>query len=389
MSYTNVICFFIILAPFINSITGFTTKEYGLSIIGPLFYSLGLLFFLLLSLHKQRSCLPVFLLLFVFLHFFVSVIYGMNNVNDLQHYIKFAFPFIIYFSLKYTTLKIDFLQIKKAIILSGLIYLYFILLSFIIGYKQYDNKIGYWGWVGAGNDMLVFLLFLLPYAALEFTWKKKLVYFSGLFLTFTKSLFLLIPVYALYEIFLKKRSTLSKRLYCLTFSICLLFSFYYITVSYYRARADEHTINLSSLSSYGEREYRFLSFGRSIYLERFIGNFEHKSPFEIIWGSGLQGGLFFTEGKVGIEMDPFDILNNYGIFLLTGFIYLFYLKILFSKNLCLYHKFLFLPAISYSIFGGHLSNNPIANIPVAMLILLIEKGEVPGMELSRERETKC
>jgi hypothetical protein len=389
MPYTNIICFFIILAPFINSITGLTIKEYGLSIIGPLFYSLGLLFFILLSLHKQRSFLPVFLLLFVFLHFFVSVIYGMNNVNDLQHYIKFAFPFIIYFSLKYTTLKIDFLQIKKAIIFSGLIYLYFILLSFIIGYRRYDTKIGYWGGVGAGNDMLVFLLFLLPYAALEFTWKKKLVYFSGLVLTFTKSLFLLIPVYTLYEIFLKKRSTLSKRLYCLTFSICLLLSFYYITVSYHKSLADEYRINLSSLSNYGESEYRFLSFGRSIYLERFIGNFEYKSLFDIVWGSGLQGGLFFTEGKVGIEMDPFDVFNNYGIFLLAGFIYFYYLKILFSKQLHMYHKFLFLPAISYSILGGHLANNPIANIPVAMLILLIEKGEVPGMELSNSRKTKC
>jgi len=378
ISYTKIICLFICAAPIINNINGYTMREFNLSILGPVFYLAGFMFFCGLTLYKQKKIFPFLGLIVFVVHFAISVAMGYNNIRQIQYYIKFVFPFIIYLVLKYTVLNINFNKIQKGIIMSGWIYIFFIFFSFLIGFKYYEGK-GYYGFIHALNDLIIFLLFLLPVVFLRFNWQKKLIYFCGIFMTFSKALIVTIPYYLVFEMLSKSNRKIINKFFMVIFCVFMIVLLGKTTIPYYGRIAKSIDVNLFSKEVFFEKKdnyilYNFLLFGRYKWLNVFYKNHKDKSFFEKIWGSGFLGAEIITEGKGGIEMDPFDVYNIYGVFFLAVFVYFYYFKIVLIRGLKYQYKLLFLPAIGYSIFGGHLANNPISNIPVAILILLLERG---------------
>jgi hypothetical protein len=118
-----------------------------------------------------------------------------------------------------------------------------------------------------------------------------------------------------------------------------------------------------------------VSAGRAKYANALFGNID-KNYMDYLIGSGLSGAIDITDGKVGIEMDVLDAFNIYGVvgvFILFSFYYI----PIFRMKLPYYSKIIFFVVVLYSVFGGHLINNPLCNVYYAIFLgLLCNKNKI-------------
>ncbi len=120
--------------------------------------------------------------------------------------------------------------------------------------------------------------------------------------------------------------------------------------------------------------YNFITFGRYRYLKMMIDRIQEKSYVEIFFGSGIIGAARITSGKGGIEMDPADAFNIFGILGLLIVIYFYYVKPMASKYAPGEFKLYYTMCIIYSVLGGHLIMNPISNTFYVIYLVILERG---------------
>jgi hypothetical protein len=226
---------------------------------------------------------------------------------------------------------------------------------------------GYYGFVHGNNDYVVMFFALFP---LTTFWRNRLAlasYYVALALTRSKGLIALAPM----MIMIPKSNKVRLGIVAVAGGILFLTVSYYVRyfLSNFGAGYELTPMNLLI----------FLSFGRLRYLFRLFENMGDKSLIEHLVGSGFHGGLQYLGGKVGIEMDPFDAYNVYGLLGLVLSAWFYYWQILGLKNMAWKTKVKFLPLIGYSIAGGHLFNNPMSNLVFVLVLFILEgRRERPG-----------
>lgn len=379
--------FFVVLSPFVNNLNGLTMRFYGISLVGPLFYGGFLLLFGIFGLmlippfEQPRFFLICFgTVAWYLLQFFCRLV----DISSIQYYIKFFFPFIIYACLKYSRLSDKNLtKIEKLWRASILVYSFFILLSFLIGFKYYGGK-GYYGFIHGIND-LTFLLLLGFYSIMtRSSLKGKIVYVVSVLLTFSKMIFLFVPLLVFYGLKYVKGGRRREKAFfwrsasMLVLLVAAVFASRYF-ISYFTDLVVAHKLNsvervISTHKENPDFVYRFITFGRYRYLKMMIDRIQEKSYLEIFFGSGIIGATRITSGKVGIEMDPPDAFNIFGILGFLIVIYFYYVKPMASKYAPGEFKFYYIMCIIYSVLGGHLIMNPISNTFYVIYLVILERG---------------
>lgn|GEM_PF-2744706 len=379
--------FFILLSPFVNNLNGLTMRFYDISIVGPLFYGGSLLLFgifglILISPFRQ----PLFLLICygAVVWYLLQFSYGLVDIRSIQHYVKFFFPFVIYTCLKYSKLSDkNLIRTEKVWQAAVLIYSSFILLSFVIGFKYYTGK-GYYGFIHGIND-LTFLLLLGFYSVMtKSSLTGKIVYVVSVLLTLSKTIFLFVPLLVFYGLkYLKGGMRREKTFFLRSTSIFVLLLVTVfasrIFISYFGDLLVAHRLDSveRAMSTYEDNPdliYNFITFGRYRYLKMMIDRIDEKSYLEIFFGSGIIGATKIISGKVGIEMDPPDAFNIFGILGFLIVIYFYYVKPMASKYAPREFKFYYIMCIIYSVLGGHLIMNPISNTFYAIYLIILERG---------------
>lgn len=360
----------IILQPFINSMTGIAIKYNFSSFLGPLFYMIILFISTLYLITKKEIRI---LLIGIFILGYFILMYSTNRIelNNISDILKIFLPYIIYLSVK----KLDLNQLKLKLIInqiskSIIIYSILILLSFLFSYQIQEGK-GFFGFIYAGNDLILLLIFGLFFYSilLKNTSKNFVVVFLSYLLTGSKSIILvLIPIF--FKI-LNNIKIFSKIIVIIIF---VILTFYYViplfSIKLFIYFKDIN--NLATIFHEYELSYIFqvFSFGRTHHLINFYENMD-KSFLDYIIGSGQIGAMINTDGKIGIEMDFFDAFNIYGIVGIIILISFYYIPIFFIKisNLS---KIIFLIIVFYSIFGGHFFNNPLIGFYYGLLLGILK-----------------
>ncbi len=351
----------ILLAPLVNNINGFMMWKTGVSVLGPSFYSSValLLFLILLSLeYKRDDLIKNYLLLGgLFLQYVIHVsMYG--GWENIRSYIKVFLPLLLYrfLSLHYGDRRET---IGKLLAWSMLIWAFFAIVTAVLHIHPSAGE-GYYGFINGNNDYVAMLFALFP---LTTTWKSRysvFFYYVAVVLTRSKGLLLLAPM----MLFLPK----SKKMVLVALGGAGLI--FLITVAYYVNYFQIHYGRESKLSPMILLQY--LSFGRIHYLGILLGNLGDKPWYEHIFGSGFTGGMLYSGGKDGIEMDLVDDYNIFGIFKLCLTLGFYYANVFFSQKFTWRTKIKFLPLFFYSTFGGHLLFNPISNLVFALVLFVFE-----------------
>lgn len=359
------------MAPLVNNFNGFTYLVYNISIIGPLYYTV--IFFLCLDImvtargqleSSRRSWL---VLLALTIYGLCCVASGKWVLSDFPQVIKGISPILIYLALKVLTqgqlLPRAVELIRNWLILCAFGYGCFVILSFLL-HKNLTAGQGYYGFVGANNDLVEMFMLCIP--VMVEGWqlaggsekRKRFVYYFALFLTRSKAL-IAAPLLLL--------STKKWRFIIPLFLVTGLFAYY--AFAYYTAIFRGYGLEPS-----WDNILTFASFGRSTFLFLVIDNLGHRSLWDSLIGSGFAGAALNLGGKVGVEMDPIDAINMFGLVGAAFYAY-FYIWLSFSAPIRGRTRLLLLPMVLYSFFGGHLLMNPISNTVYPFVLFLLRNGK--------------
>jgi len=364
----KIFLFFIILQPMVNSITGISFVFHYPSIIGPLFYITILFFSIIYLLSIKNLNIVITLLLF---NLYFLLLYYTNRVGIAGYFdiLKVILPFIVYLYAKNLNLRNKkLLLIINTIKKSFLFYSFFILLSFLISFHIQPQLMGYFGFIHAGNDLILLLMFSLFFYSIL---KKKdirsnLFIFISYLLTLSKSIIIFGLVYL--SSFVNK-----KNIFLVIISLLLLL--YFIIIPLFDQKIFSYFSDANSVldiySNY-KLEYilKIFSFGRSKFMFDIFST-DLKSFIDYIIGSGTIGAYIITNGKIGAEMDPVDAYNIYGLVGLS-FLILFYYIPIYRLNIPFKSKLLFTVIVIYSIIGGHFYNNPLVGFYYGLILGLLQ-----------------
>lgn len=374
---SNWINLFIIIMPFIDNINGIMIKFFDISLIGP-FYRIILLGFLLLVCYKEKISFRIkievyFLILGMFIWTSIHYYLGYSSISSIQNITKVFLPIVMYIIVS-ELIKIQKLSvktIKKSIIASITIYSLFIIFSFGINFKMFERT-GYYGFIHAINDLAISYILALMVFLENTNYKILFLNIFAFALMGSKSMFVFIPYFIVILIYKNKDIYIKNKvkvffigIFMLIFGVYILF-FSPISKKFFEEKQYLKNYNWEYLWKYDRRTiYRELTYGRSEFYYDFIDNCVYKSSLEWVIGSGQKATLY-TLGKEGVEMDPIDSLNQYGVIGLVIYC-IFYITMAFIKT-NKYDKFIFIIIILYSIIGGHLFNNAISGTYYGLLL---------------------
>jgi len=373
MKYLNFLIIFVLLNPLINNLNGLSIKYYNISIIGPVFYtSFFILFSLFLLALKNKKAIIVLTILSAY--YLMGIFTNRFLYIHISDMIKVVFPILLFLFVKKIPLnRYRTNKLIKAIIYSAVLYSSFIFITFITGYKYYSFKSGYYGFVHALNDLIVFFLIiiffirLLKHAGIKF----EIICYFALAFTLTKAI-LVIPIYLV-----RYMSSLSFYKNVILFVVIIIV--YKYTHLYFERFYDDYfkeAEKISLISENYDQIYinRTLSFGRSTILLRVLEN-SNKTGWDYLLGSGIEGARISSKGKIGVEMDIVDAFNIYGIIGLFILFFFYYIP-MFKLNISYYSKLDFSIVVAYSIFGGHLYNNPLCNVFYGIILGLLSNNYI-------------
>ena len=368
MIYNRLLIIFIILNPIITNINGLSIKYFNKSILGPIFYSLFFLIFTA-KIITTKNIKGLQLILFSLFFFIISFYTQRSLLPHINYMIKIIFPIILFLLVKNQNINyLYFKKIIKSIMNSAVIYSSFIFFTFLIDFKYYSFKQGYYGFVHALNDLTVYLLIIIFFIRLIRGKNKKYEIMCYCSLALIKSKVLLVLPILIFKYFKKKQHK-----YMLFFIVPMLLVFLYSKdyfIDFYQDYFKDSTSIISITDIYDQTYInRTLTFGRSTYWEMILENYD-KNELDYVIGSGIEGAKRLTFGKIGTEMDLFDAFNIYGIIGLIILFFFYYIPILKLK-IPIYSKIDFLIVIFYSIFGGHFYNNPLCNIFYGIILGLL------------------
>lgn len=374
---------FILLQPIVNNINGLSIDFLGVSIIGPFFYSFYFVFFFLWTIKKMESF--IFSIVFAF-YFILMMILGLLRFSDISDLMKLIQPFFIFVFIKheYSNKWKELKKLTLPISISLLIYVGFILLSFLIGYQKLPGH--YTGFVFAGNDLIVSLIIgVLFYEtigkSLKFHYASLAV---GVVLTFSKGLFLLFPVYFF------KYMKFSIRSILLVLPIVLMAGFYFLRGLFNMVFGVffEKASSISDVFSVYSFDYvaNIFTFGRYQFVLTNLA-LDKKNWYEFILGSGIEKVVLMASGKVGTEMDFFDAFNNYGVVGLVFLFLFYYIPVFRLKSLSRISKLFFVVVVVYSLIGGHFYNNPMSGTFYAVILGILTCQDFKNK--TAHNEVKC
>jgi len=368
LSNYKIFLFFILLQPIVNSITGMSFVFHYPSIVGPLFYMMILLFSIVYLLYIKNFNIVVTMLLFniYFLFLFFTNRVGIGGYFDI---LKVILPFIVFLyakNLNLTNWKL--LLIIKKIKKSFMVYSFLIILSFLISFHIQPDLMGYFGFIHAGNDLILLLMFSLFFYSIL---KKKSItseifIFSSYLLTLSKSIFIFGLVYL--GSFVNKKNIL-------LIVVLLLLLLHSVIIPLFDKKIFSYFSDANNiLDIYSEYKLKYIlnifTFGRSHFMFDIFSS-DLKTFLDYIVGSGTIGAYIITNGKIGAEMDPVDAYNIYGIVGLF-FLILFYYIPIYRLNIPLKSKLLFTVIVIYSIIGGHFYNNPLIGFYYGLILGLLQ-----------------
>jgi len=350
------VCIF--LTPIVNNINGFMMYKFGVSALGPMFYS-GLLLVVCLSLlslrFERKVLLNNYLLLFAIFAWYGahSLMYG-GWLIWFRLYIKFFLPFLLY-----RFLHLYYAEDRESVLrfLGATMYVWasMAILTAVFNINPSVGGEGHYGFIDGNNDYVAMLFALFPVLRIWKSPTQKVMYLVAVVLTRSKGLLALGVM-----LFFRQKSKLIK-----IFALIALA----VTVSYYMAYF--HRIYKSTPASI-ELVASFLSFGRFHFLGILWDHVGEKPWLDYVIGSGFGGGEIYTEGKMGIEMDLVDTLNLFGVLGFVVVVFFYYRKVFSLSSLSRAEKADFLPLFLYSILGGHLLFNPVSNVVFVLVLVILE-----------------
>lgn len=367
---------FIFFQPLVNSANGYILNHGGSSLIGPIFYITSFILFFVYALIKKYYMLFAMTIAW-WLIFSYHNFAGLSSPSDLANYLKIFYPIAIYAAVREMPLSRNRLtRIGSAVNFSIYLYCALIVLSFFLGYKSRHGS-GYFGFVDGNNDLTVLLLLWLSFTFwLEqkgLRARKEFVFLSFL-LTFSKSILFMIPSMIMSYLNRFKLSYLAFAgifLYMALFVQNLIFQRSFI--AYYEPIFSDGKW-LTAL--HDEMFWRLITFGRSDLL---ITAYE-KGAFawpNFILGNGFKGMNFYLPGKIGIEMDLFDSIAQYGLPGIMWLIGFYYIPLIIS-TIDTRAKIAFIFVILYSITGGHFYNNPLVGFYYGLYLGLVSNRSIRG-----------
>ena len=356
---------FIVAQPFINNLNGLMIRVGAPSIIGPAFYFVSFIIFSFWGLRYNW-----FRMFFIVSggYFFLMVCTGYSKLGDFGAFSKVILPISLFsFVYKIPILKKQTKILFRAIRLLLLFYCLFALLSLLLNIPYGEGH--YIGLVWDGNDYMI-MLFLAAFYFRTLTIKDiKLEVFVlfAILIAKSKTILAFIPLY-LYSI-----SNIAKKYLVLIFvfgGIAITIFIYPFVVFIYESYFSSAESVFSIIDNYGwDYTLNVISFGRTRFFNQFF-DVDVKSVFELVFGSGVERVLIYTNGKGGIEMDIFDSYNYYGFFGLSILMFFYYIPV-YKLNIPKKSKILFLAVVIYSAFGGHFYNNPMSGSFYAIVLGLM------------------
>jgi hypothetical protein len=346
--------FFILMQPIVNNLNGISMKYLDISILGPVFFALSCIIFILFGISMKIKLRFLSFLTFFIVYFIFMVITDRMDWWDIAEYAKLILPVIIYMviiNLSLTSKKTQ--KLLKNIMLSCLLYSIINILCAVTGYHYFSYK-GFSGFIHNINEFsLLFMIFMFLFSIIKWKLiKTEIIAVVAYILIRSKSSFFILPLF-LFR-YLKKVNAFAKLLSVLLFVILLKMTVADHVVNFMRIyfkQADDISTFFKAYDS--DYIFRNLSFGRSEYAKNL---FRLNSKFgDIVFGGGtVMAKETLKENHGGVEMDVLDAFNKFGIFglIIVGFYYIpvFRLKI---PN---FSKLIFSVIVLYSIFGGHFMN---------------------------------
>lgn len=368
LSNYKIFLFFILLQPIVNSITGMSFVFHYPSIVGPLFYMMILVFSIVFLLYIKNNSIVLTMLLFniYFLFMFYTNRVGIGGYFDI---LKVILPFIIFLyakNLNLTNKKL--LLIIQKVQKSFLIYSFLIIFSFFISFRIQPNLMGYFGFIHAGNSLILLLMFSLFFYSIlnkKNITSKIFIFFSYL-LTLSKSIIVFGLVYL--SNFINRRNIVLVVILLLALLNFLIIPLFDKKIFCYFSDAN------SVLDIYSNYKIEYIlnifTFGRSKFMFDIFSS-DLKNFLDYIVGSGTIGAYIITNGKIGAEMDPIDAYNIYGIVGLS-FLVLFYYIPVYRLAIPFKSKLIFTIIVIYSIIGGHFYNNPLVGFYYGLILGLLQ-----------------
>lgn len=364
----------------IDAINGFFMAS-GINIpISPLF-KIFIMFLLALGLFKQKGGIELVWFIALYVSYLI-VHLSLNSASPqlgttINHLFRFIISVLIYFFIvKYTKQYPDwsYQSIKKIFKVNTIVVVVNVLIGLLgLGYSAYGGGIGNKGYFYAGNELSGVVMILFPFMlyTLGLKYGTKNIQYIGITLlllttvalmgTKTALLVMLFTIPVIPQLY-KKKINIAKISIILILSVSILVVILYQILDYYNM------------------------------MDRWIWFYERGGVEEIIFSGRdkfweeekmelYQANIFIKLFGLGesrtVEMDPFDVLLNYGI---VGVLlcYSFYIYLLIKswkyrrKNmiakLVLYVNLLILSASS---FAGHIIFSGMASWLIALINTLI------------------
>lgn len=359
----------------VDTFTGFTANV-GVKLPLSQFFKLFVFFLIIYKLGQKKEYLIV--VLFTFAYFAVLLItHGIRNSSyfvTITHLTKFISTIYIYLYLVYTIkLMQDHIlyKIKKIFYLGFIIIAANILLGlFHIGNRTYVNEgIGYKGFFYAGNELGGVFGCIIPFILYIAYWKlakTKYIILSGFILLIsiilsTKSVILISLISILLIPWIYGGKSIRKKM--MIFGMIFIIPSVYLLINQLIKNNGALVVKYSYVYNRSGIIGLILS-DRDEFWRTRSTDFFSSSFFDQFWGLGE---------SITVEMDPFDVLLNYGYFGLIAIIvvYLFIIVTAYrSKNnnsyvpLLIYQDWLL---ITMSILSGHIVFSSMAGLYIALI----------------------
>ena len=378
---------FLILSPFIDSVTSIFVKNINFA-LSPGIIIRGIFLILVIIYLKRVNKLKKLLFIFI-CYVILSLLYYFTNKHNLVSEVTnmfqiFYLPLLLLFFSNYNNEKIN----DKLMLKILLIYLNLIIIPYIFGIgfnlsESYENKVGYFGLFSFGNELSAVIL-LLEVMALDYVNKSKSIIlklftyielFICIILIGTKTLFVgtvIVIIYLLIKYIKESRIFVTNKYNKLWIIASIIFISLLVliipktpmmkniktTLDYYEIKELKDIANIKAIDNviFSKR----LSNIKPVYKE-----FVNKDTTRLIYGLGKSNLLNINM----IEIDILDILFSIGIFGSLVYLLMVLYVIKFNKLRNKYH-FIMILMIIISILSGHILIKPMVSIYLALLFIL-------------------
>lgn len=379
---------FLLLSPILDALTAICVKSFNINfsigtIIRGLFIVLTLIW---LKYNSNRKKIIILFLLYILLaiiyYFGLSKRGIFSEITNIFHI--FYLPILMLLFSKYKNDKIN----DKLIIKIFLIYLNLIIIPYLfnIGYnltESYVNKVGYFGLFFGGNELSAVLV-LLSVPALNYVNNSKsyilkivtyLELFVCIFLVGTKTLFIGIILvilflfirYIKYSRVFKIERNRRVAIYSSMFIIVLLIAIIPFTPMMKNIKTTLKYYEVNKVSD----AFKVKNIDNLIFSKRLSNLKEVNKEFKKSDVNGIIYGLGINKVKSikVIEIDILDIFYTIGVFGTLVYILMILYTVHFY-DLRDKYKFAFILLIIISLISGHVLNQPMVSIYLALLYLL-------------------